>query len=136
MLYRCCLNPETEEQRHEGDRQEWVGKVEQGREEQIQGFAFCFHNYLIQPLDVTKHKTCWKLRGKEARESDLKEFLVSEPRNYLKAKECYTQITLGQGELMFITVAEGFATTLVSQYLSKRSEHPRGAVPLVAPFDR
>lgn len=53
-------------------------------------------------------------REKEAQESDPKEFLVSEPRNSLKAKECYTQMTLGQGGLISITVTTGDATTLVS----------------------
>lgn len=59
-------------------------------------------------------KTHWKFREKEARESDPKEFLDSEPRNSLKAKECCTKITLGQGGLVFVTAAKGDATTQVS----------------------
>ena len=59
-------------------------------------------------------KPHWKFREKDARESDPKEFLDSEPGNSLKAKECCAEITLGQGGLVFITTAEVDATTQVS----------------------
>lgn len=63
-------------------------------------------NYLIQPLDVIKNKTHWKLLGTKARESDSEEFLDSELRKSSNAKECYTQITLCKWALIFITATQ------------------------------
>lgn len=76
--------------------------------------AFSFDNYLTQPVDVTKRKTPLDTSGNQARESDPNEFLESEPRKSPKAKECYTQITLGQGGLIFPTVDKRDAMTQVS----------------------
>lgn len=90
------------------------GGCRAGREEQIRSEAFSFDNFLTQPVDVTKRKTPLETRGNQARESDPNEFLESEPRNSPKAKECSTQITLGQGGLIFLTVDKRDAMTQVS----------------------
>lgn len=55
----------------------------------------------------------------------------AQPWESLKAKECYTQIAVGQGALIFINVAKGDATTwcpIISlsgtQYLNEPSGQP------------
>lgn len=60
---------------------------------------------------------------------------LTQPEESLKDKECYTQLTLGQGGLIFITVTKGDATVWCPRvsisgtwYLHEPSEKPREAV--------
>lgn len=74
----------------------------------------------MEPLDVTKHKTRRKLNERCSPGVWILKNSWTQAWKSLKAKECHAQVTLGQGGLIFTTVAKGDATTLVPWLLYLR----------------